>query len=290
MPRPALLPILDENLDEFAGFLSEKFGAGTAEEWRAVFEHDWCADKPNNGFMLREGERIVGAIGAIYASRPVRGSIERFCNITSWYVLPEFRSQSMRLATALSSQPGYHFTDFTPTKVVTDVLKFLKFRAIDARQILLPNLPGIGHAWTRTKIIDDPAKMQAALNDDQAKIVRDHLNFPWLRQAVLIDPRGPIHIVYKPVPFKRMPSAFLLAVNDREGFSRNRKRFGSHLLFKHGILFMRLERRFLTHVPASAITLKRFPRKLYRSTTLRDDDFDNLYSEVAAINLPGNLI
>jgi hypothetical protein len=120
--------------------------------------------------------------------------------------------------------------------------------------------------------------------------MRDHLDFPWLRQAVVNDPRGPVHIVYKPVLFKHMPSAFVLAVNDREGFTRNLKRFGSHLLFKHGILFMRLERRFLAHVPASAITLKRFPRKLYRSTTLRDDDIDNLYSEVAAINLPANLI
>ncbi len=101
----------------------------------------WYPGKPNNGFLIRHEGRIVGGIGAIYAERKVRGRLERFCNITSWCVLDEFRAQSMRLAIALTGQPGFHFTDLTPTEVVSRTLQFLKFRAMDERQAIWPNPP-----------------------------------------------------------------------------------------------------------------------------------------------------
>ena len=102
---------------------------------------DWCPSKPNNGFLIRHEGRIVGGIGAIYAERLVRGRTERFCNITSWCVLDAFRAQSMRLAMALTGQPGFHFTDLTPTEVVSKTLQFLKFKPMNERQAIWPNLP-----------------------------------------------------------------------------------------------------------------------------------------------------
>ena len=77
----------------------------------------------NHGFAIRNtAGRMVGGIGAIYAERIIRGRPERFCNITSWCVLDEYRSHSMRLAMALVSQPGYHFTDLSPTTIVAGSL------------------------------------------------------------------------------------------------------------------------------------------------------------------------
>ena len=56
----------------------------------------------------------------------IRDPPERFCNITSWCVLQPYRSHSLRLAMALVSQPGYHFTDLSPTQLVAGTLRFLK--------------------------------------------------------------------------------------------------------------------------------------------------------------------
>jgi hypothetical protein len=118
----------DEDLPGFCRFLSENLSRERSpEEWAKAFRQDWYRSKPNNGFLIRHDGRIVGGIGAIYAERPVRGRIEHFCNITSWCVLHAFRAQSMRLAIALTEQPGFHFTDFTPTEVVSKTLQFLKF-------------------------------------------------------------------------------------------------------------------------------------------------------------------
>ena len=42
------------------------------------------------------------------------GRVARFCNLTSWCVLPDYRSPSISLLTALLRQGGYHFTVLTP--------------------------------------------------------------------------------------------------------------------------------------------------------------------------------
>src|SRR5215471_7749074 len=116
MAAPTLEPIGNDDVPEFCRFLTEHLSAErSAEEWAQAFRHDWGVTRPNNGFVVRDQGKIVGGIGAIYAQRMVRGNPERFCNITSWCVLERYRAQSMRLAMAVVSQPGYHFTDLTPT-------------------------------------------------------------------------------------------------------------------------------------------------------------------------------
>ena len=109
MNLPALEPIRNEDVPEFCEFLAKNLnGARTPGAWAEAFRQQWCSAKPNNGFVIRHEGRIVGGIGAIYAERLVCGRIERFCNITSWCVQDAFRSQSMRLAMALTGQPGFH--------------------------------------------------------------------------------------------------------------------------------------------------------------------------------------
>jgi len=51
---------------------------------------------------------------ALYSQRLVAGRVERFGNLTSWCVLPDYRSRSISLLTALLRQDGYHFTVLTP--------------------------------------------------------------------------------------------------------------------------------------------------------------------------------
>jgi len=51
---------------------------------------------------------------ALYSERLVEGRLERFCNLTSWCVLPDYRSRSISLLTALLRQHGYHFAVLEP--------------------------------------------------------------------------------------------------------------------------------------------------------------------------------
>src|SRR3984893_15859979 len=157
MILPTLEPIRDEDLPEFCRFLRETLSRErSAEEWAKAFAQNWCPSKPNNGFAIRHEGRIVGGIGAIYAEGSVRGQTERFCNITSWCVLDAFRAQSMRLAMAVTTQSGFHFTDLTPTEVVSKTLQFLKFKPMNERQAIWPNVPWPFAGLAGVRVLTDP--------------------------------------------------------------------------------------------------------------------------------------
>src|SRR5262245_51050860 len=40
------------------------------EQWRFLFDYPWPSDEPGRGFILYDGERVVGFMGAIYFERP----------------------------------------------------------------------------------------------------------------------------------------------------------------------------------------------------------------------------
>jgi hypothetical protein len=56
--------------------------------------------------MLRDGQRVVGPLLALYSERLVAGRVAPFCNLTSWCVLRDYRFRSIPLLTALLRQDG----------------------------------------------------------------------------------------------------------------------------------------------------------------------------------------
>src|SRR5882762_10257758 len=142
MPRATIEPITEQSLPEVAVLLHENLDRSRSpSSWIEALKTHWGGDRPNYGFLLRSERQVVGAICAFYAQRTIAGCTENVCNITSWCVLDEFRSQSMRLAMSVIAQEGWHFTDFSPTSVVGGVLRFLKFKPLDDRQAVVLNLP-----------------------------------------------------------------------------------------------------------------------------------------------------
>ena len=181
MSKPCVAPIKDEELLDFCRFLNENLSQERSpEDWAEAFRQDWGVEKPNNGFLIRVDDQIVGGIGAIYAERLIRGKPEKFCNITSWCVLDQYRSQSMRLALALTSQPGFHFTDLTPTEVVSKTLQFLKFKPMNERQAVFPNFPWPFSMLAGVRAITDPDKIEQVLSPEERKAYLDHRHLPWL--------------------------------------------------------------------------------------------------------------
>jgi hypothetical protein len=283
---PTIAPIRDEDLSEFCRFLSAHLSRERSPEaWAKAFTQAWCGSKPNNGFLLRHEGRIVGGIGAIYAERRIRGRIERFCNITSWCVLDEFRAQSMRLALALTDQPGFHFTDLTPTEVVSRTLQFLKFRPMDERQFVWPNPPWPFAAPGGVRVITAEDRIRDALPPDDVQAYEDHRHLPWLQHAAVGRPGAACYVVWKRTQWKGLPGARILALSDPELFPHYRLAFGSHLLVRHGLSYTRVESRLLSRRPPGSIEQSGYRHKVFRSETLTASDMSNLYSELVALDL-----
>jgi hypothetical protein len=286
MSLPTLEPIRDEDLLGFCRFLSEHLSRErSAEEWTKAFRQDWCPNQPNHGFLIRHEGRIVGGIGAIYAERPVRGRAERFCNITSWCVLDAFRAQSMRLAMAVIEQPGFHFTDLTPTEVVSKTLQFLKFKPMNERHAIWPNLPW-PFAWLAgIRVVTDAEQMGRLLAADDAKAFRDHCHLPWLSHMAVGRAGAWCYVVWKRTRLRGITGAIIIALSDPDLFLRYRCALSSHLLVHHGLWYTRVESRLLQRLPTLCIEMSGYRNKVFKSDTLIAADMSNLYTELVALDL-----
>jgi hypothetical protein len=286
MTLPSLEPITDADLPAFCRFLTEHLSSQRSPEaWSRAFQQPWYKDKPNNGFLIRQNGRIVGGIGAIYAQRPIHGRLERFCNITSWCVLDQFRAQSMRLAMAVAAQPGFHYTDFTPTEVVSKTLQFLKFKPMNERQAVWPNLPLPFGLVTAVRVVTDPALIARLLSPEDASAYHDHKHLPWLSHLAAGTGNRWCHVVWKRSRLKGIAGAAILSVSDPKLFLRCRSAIGSYLLSRHALPYTRMESRLLPEVPRGCIELAGYRSKVFKSDTLQPQDMSNLYSEIVALDL-----
>src|SRR5690606_29893036 len=180
-------PITDDTLREFCTFLSQHLNSHIRpEQWEAGFRVSWDCRRPNYGFLLRDpGGQIAGGLGAMYSRQIIDGREYDFCNLTSWCVKEEYRSQSMRLAIQLTEQAGFEITNFSPTAVVAKLLRFLDFRELDERVSYFPNLPLAGAASRASRVEWNAAGIERSLSGDLARIYRDHAAYPWLQCALL---------------------------------------------------------------------------------------------------------
>lgn len=282
MAKPTVEPITEESLPDFAAFLEANMPAKrSAKDWISGLSANWMAVRPNYGFLLRDEGKVVGGIGAYYADRVIRGQMEKFCNITSWCVLDSYRKFSMQLAMSVVGQAGYHFTDFSPTKVVAGSLQFLKFKALDEGVVVIPNLPVFPFFGC---VLTDPNEIERTLSGAMLKVWRDHSNFPWLRQLVVGGPNGWCHVVYKLGRFKKMACANIIYLSDGDLFSQYLNRLRGHY-FWQGIITTHVERRMLGCLPKLSRVRTGFNPKQFLSTTLEPADIDYLYSETVALDL-----
>lgn len=284
---PVLEPIQDNNLEEFCEFLHQHLNPQVpVARWVQAFSVNWVADRPNYGFLLRENSgRVVGGIGAIYSDQLIRGRTEHFCNISSWCVLENYRSQSMRLAMAVVSQEGYHFTDLTPTSVVADSLRFLKFKPIDSDRTVIFNLPWPSFGVSGIQVLSDPKEIETALPEETANIFHDNCGFSWLYHVAVGRPGAICAVIFRRGVLKRLPSADIVWLSDSELFRRYHRHLENYLLFHHGMVTSFVESRFIDGAPLLSTRLRGYKNKMYRSDTLRDADITNLYTELVCLDM-----
>lgn len=284
MPRPTIEPITAETLPEFARFLAQYMpGRRSAQEWETGLRPPWTQGNANFGYLLRDKGEMVGAIGAFYGERRIRGQSERFCNITSWCVLDAYRQQSVRLVMSLLGQGGMHFTNFSPTKVVGATLKFLKFQELDDRVAVILNLP-----WPHTgstRVIAEAAAIEANLEGEMLRAYRDHARLPWLEHVLVGKPGSWCHVIYKRRVFKGLPAAQILHVSDQAILARCFRRLLSHCLWR-SMVSTHVEMRLVSDaIPHPFAVRSGFNPKLFLSSGLTASDINYLYSETLALDL-----
>ena len=302
-----LVPITDADVAAVADFLHRNLNKRlSASEWIDAMAEPWKAEAPNHGFMLRDGQRVVGVYLAFYSERTVAGRAERFCNLASWCVLPDFRAHSVRLLKALLAQDGYHFTDLAPTGNVIPLNARLRFRFLDTSAVVVPNLP-----WPtlprRTRISADPDVIASTLAGAELELYRDHAQAAAARHLVLIRGGDSCYVMFRRRWWRGLPVfATILHVSNPELFRRAAGPLARYLLVRHRVLVTLAELRTVRCRPRLSVPLPRpkalpgkhdsrlsrayatryhgtIPPKMYRSASLEPAQIDDLYGELVCV-------
>jgi hypothetical protein len=276
-----LAPITDADVAAVADFLHANLNDRVPWD-RAISSAPWEVEAPNHGFMLRDGQRVVGTQLAFYSERPVDGRAERFCNLSSWCVLPEFRAHSLRVHKAVLAQDGYHVTSFTPIEKVVQIHTRFKFRFLDTSAVLIPNLP-----WPtrpgRTTISADPAVIEGTLSGTELELYRDHAQALAARHVVLTRGADSCYVMYRETRLKRVPMAVIVHVSNPALFHRAMIPLTRHLLVRRRLLATLAELRFIGHRPPPLSLKAPAAPKMYRSDSLEPGQIDDLYSELVCL-------
>jgi hypothetical protein len=276
-----LTPITDQDVAAVADFLHANLNERVpwAQSCSTV---PWTGEAPNHGFMLREEQRVVGTLLALYSERLVAGRVERFCNMGSWCVLPGYRPRSISLLKALLAQEGYHFTVLSPDAGTQQILPGFRFRCLDTSAALVPNLP-----WPtlpgRTRISADPDVIERALAGTELELYRDHARALAARHLVLFRDQDTCYVMYREFRYKGVPAlAIILHVSNPDLFHRALIPLTRHLLVRHRLVATLAELRLIERKPPLSFKLNGWP-KMYRSASLEPGQIDYLYSELVCV-------
>lgn len=272
----------DSDIEAVARFLHEHLNPGiTPEAWARSFDYPWMPDRPNNGFRLMDGPRLVGVLVGYYSERRLGTRSVKCCNLSSWCVLPDYRAHSFSLIRRMLAQSDYQFIDLTPTDQVIRISSRLNFKRVDSDRILVPHLP---LPLRRGLKVSKPDELPAtALSERARAIFEDHRTLPSISHLAIGRPPDYCYIIYAKQRRKGVPCAVIRHVEPRESLSDYLPYLGGYLLFHEGLLASVVEERFLLRRPFCSIKLARPSCKFYRGAALEPGDIDNLYSEVVLL-------
>jgi hypothetical protein len=109
------------------------------KHWRQLFLDHTGLQNGHFGWVLVDGDDIVGFVGTILSERTIRGEVVRLCNTSSWIVKPAYRAHSLALHAKVIADKSVTVTNLSPTAQVLKLLEKLGFTLMDkSERIILP--------------------------------------------------------------------------------------------------------------------------------------------------------
>jgi hypothetical protein len=250
--------------------------------WARAMFTPWASGAPNRGFLLRAEGKVVGAYLAYYSRRVVRGQEIDVCNLGAWCVLDDHRASGFRLLRALLAQPGYHFTDLSPSGNVIALNERLGFSRLDTTTWLVPNLPRPSPRGVR--VTCDPDTVSSRISPDARELYIDHRATAAARHLLVEADGRPCYVIFRHDRRKGLPMfASILYASDPDLCRSHIGAVATHLLVRHGVAATLCEARVVGGRPVGSLAVPHPRPKMFLSDLLGPDDVDYLYSELECL-------
>jgi hypothetical protein len=268
----------------------------TREQWRQLFVDHWGFQDGKFGYVLEDGDEVVGFISTIYSERVVRGEKLPFCCISNWIVKEEYRGDSLALLSKILALRSVEITNLTPTPALLDMFEKLKYTSFDRTERIVFACPTPALARPCT-ILTDPDAISAVAEAEVRRFVRDH-HLPYNRHVLVRSAEGDCYVMfdrsYKAVgrargdergESPRLPFARVHHVSNARVFARHSARLVLKVMATSRVVGMIIEERMLRGETIwHSIKRPGKRRGSFRSNRITADDVDNLYAEHVLLN------
>ena len=124
--KPRFREIQDSDLDAIGDLLTRGFVHRGRDYWMRGLHRQGTRslspDVPRYGYMLEHQGAPVGCLLLIYSSKIIDGEAATCCNVSSWYVDPEFRNYAALFASMTQKRKDVTYSNVTPAVTTWPIL------------------------------------------------------------------------------------------------------------------------------------------------------------------------
>jgi hypothetical protein len=251
------------------------------DSFAQLFKQHWHSPKDFIGYLLYEGEAVVGFMAYIFSERTINGIKYPYCNFSSWAVDKKFRFKSILLASPIRQLKAEKYTliNLTPSKAAHGILTQLhQFKVLETGQWIIPYLPTIPFLSSNKCWFNNQIPVQALTPQELTDF--NEVNGYDAQTLYVKNDTSACLIIYKRVYKKRIPFSYILHISNAEFFLKNLPALRSVINLANKTPAILLDSRLVNHEKIKFAHFFQLAQpKIYWSESLSPQQIDNLYSE-----------
>jgi hypothetical protein len=256
----------------------------TKDDWRRIFARNWNSPEDFCGFLLLKDREVKGYLGLLFSRRTINGRVEKFCNMTSWIVKDDCRSQSLRLLAELLKLKDYTVTNFTASKTVAAILPKFGFTELPTSQQLLFPAPNSVLGSSKYRCSFHREEIRGCLDQSDRDIFDDHAQLD-CRHLVIMAGDQYCYLVVKNRVYRHLPYARVHYLSNRALFAEAIDSVRTKICWRLRVAGLMVDERYLAgHSFRYAKPSGPACAAFFKSSTLTKNDIDTLYSEMILLH------
>ena len=237
--KPRFREIQESDIEAIADLLTRGFVHRSRDYWmlglRRQSERALPPDTPRFGYLMENDGKPVGCLLLIYSTKMIDGAATICCNVSSWYVDPEFRNYAALFASMTQKRKDVTYFNITPAAPTWPILEAQGFQSYcRGLYFSLPVLSRRGRSM-RVEVIRPDTESVPGLSDDELTMLKRHASYGCL-SLVCRTAQEAVPFIFFRLRKRRgiipLPALQLGFCRDISDFVRCSGAIGRHLLWR----------------------------------------------------------
>ncbi|MFC0239239.1 acyl-CoA acyltransferase [Rhodopseudomonas telluris] len=213
--------ITDADIEPVSALLTRGFVGRTADYWRRGLhrqgERKIPPGCPRYGYLLEAGGEPVGVLLLLYAQRGGTDDAGLRCNVSSWYVEPEFRNYATMLTSIAQKNKAVTYINISPAVNTWPIIEAQGFRRYcQGMFVALPLLSAAERGMRVERVNAAPAAVEG-LDPAEFDLLRSHAAYGCLSLVCRVGREAiPFILVPKRIKHGRFPTPAMQLVYCRD--------------------------------------------------------------------------